>query len=143
MFLPKVLTVSTYNLPVDNGYIYCWYQDAQLKKAEAAPSQTAVVSESRPVLSFSNTSTQQEQTSVQPTEVQSETPSSGSPIDLSTKKSPESSTETTGTAATTSTTTTTSQGIVHFLFIRTHPRPLTSLLCVGLHCYVKLSHLLK
>ncbi|XP_026233210.1 E3 SUMO-protein ligase RanBP2 isoform X2 [Anabas testudineus] len=83
--------------------------DAQLKKAEAAPSQTAVVSESRPVLSFSNTSTQQEQTSVQPTEVQSETPSSGSPIDLSTKKSPESSTETTGTAATTSTTTTTSQ----------------------------------
>uniref|UniRef100_A0A7N6AR43 E3 SUMO-protein ligase RanBP2 n=1 Tax=Anabas testudineus TaxID=64144 RepID=A0A7N6AR43_ANATE len=54
-----------------------------------APSQTAVVSESRPVLSFSNTSTQQEQTSVQPTEVQSETPSSGSPIDLSTKKSPD------------------------------------------------------
>lgn len=117
-----------------------WYQDAQLKKAEKASSSTALASEEpRPGPSSSSMSSQEEQTSEQPTEVQSEVqseaPSRGSPIDLSTKKSPESTTET---AATTSTTTTTSRGMDHFLFITTHVKPSTSLsVCVCLPALVR------
>lgn len=95
-----------------------WYQDAQLKKTEKASSSTALVSEeSQPGPSSSSMSSQEEQTSEQPTVVQSEALGRGSPIDLSTKKSPESTTETA------STTTTTSQGINHFLFITTGVKP--------------------
>ncbi|XP_028991792.1 ranBP2-like and GRIP domain-containing protein 3 isoform X2 [Betta splendens] len=71
--------------------------DAQLNAGKRASSSTAVATESAPGPSASRMP--EEQTSEQPTEPQREGPSSSSPIDLSTKKTPESNT---GTATTTS-----------------------------------------
>lgn len=89
------------------------FQDAQLNTAPNTSSCPAELPEQ-----------DQDQTSDQPSEAQSEAPSSSSsPIDLSTKKSPEldsssSATAATATATTTTTTTTASQGIYYFL---SHP----------------------
>ncbi|XP_040912885.1 RANBP2-like and GRIP domain-containing protein 5/6 isoform X2 [Toxotes jaculatrix] len=89
--------------------------DAQLNKAEKASSSTAVAPEEpTPGPSSSSTdaahsmSTPGAQTSDQPTETQREVPCSSSPIDLSTKKSPEPETNT-ETAASTASAASTSQ----------------------------------
>ncbi|XP_067470897.1 uncharacterized protein [Thunnus thynnus] len=95
-------------------------KDAQLNKAEKVSSSAAEETSdasSSSAEAADGSSTIENQTSDHPTDTQSEAPSSMSPTDLSTKKSPEP--ESNAGTATATTATTASQGIVHFLFFTT------------------------
>lgn len=85
------------------------FQDAQLNRAAKTSGSSPAVSPEEPTEPAGSTSSQHEQTSDQPAVAQSEATSSGLPIDLSTKKSTESDSNT-GAEAASSAPTTASQG---------------------------------